>query len=356
MSSNKKISIILPFVATKPIGGIKIMYQYANELAKRGHSITIYHAVTKFERTSLLPSYFKKLIFKLRRVERPTWFPLHPSIVSKIITRVNKRNVDDADIIFSTWWGIAYLVDKLASSKGKKFNLIQGYEIWKGNVDLVHKSYALKSLHQIVIAKYLMELVASFTGKQPLYLPNAIDTEKFAIRIPPQQRNPASICMLYSEDPIKGSSFGLEALIKAKEKTPELKVELFSIYKNPGNLPDWITFHYKPNDLAEVYNANAMFVSPSLTEGWALPPAEAMACGCAVICTNIGGHQDYAFDGETSLLVKPEDSDDITSKILTLIQDARLRDKLANSGNSYLKKNFSWDRSVIMLEEYFEKC
>ena len=332
------------------------MYQYANELAKRGHSITVYHAVKKFERNSLLPPYFKLLIFKLRKVKRPNWFSLHPAINSKIITSVNNQNIDDADIIFSTWWGLAYLIDKLSQSKGKKFNLIQGYEVWKGNVDQVHKSYCLESLNHIVIAKYLIELVGGFMGRKPLYLPNAIDIGKFDLKTPPQDRNPASICMLYSDDPIKGSAFGLEALMNVKKKIPALVVELFSVYKNPGDLPGWITFHHKPNDLAEIYNRNAIFVSPSLTEGWALPPAEAMACGCAVICTNIGGHRDYAIDDETSLLVKTEDADDLTGKILTLIGDHLQRIKIANSGNSYLKKNFNWSRSVMMLEEYFEKC
>ena len=347
--------MILPFVATKPIGGIKIMYQYANELAERGHSITIYHAVKKFEKKNSLPSYIKLLIYKLRGVERPRWFPLHASVTSKIITEVNDGNVDDADIVFSTWWGVAYLVEKLSLSKGKKFNLIQGYEIWKGHNDLVHKSYSLQ-LNHIVISKYLIELVETFLGRKPLYLPNAIDFEKFSIRIPSEQRNNASVCMLYSTDIIKGTAFGLMALIDLKKHIPELCAELFSIYKDPGDLPDWIRFHYKPDNLPEIYNRNAIFLSPSLTEGWALPPAEAMACGCAVVCTDIGGHRDYAIEGRTALLVRAEDSSDITAKLSKLIEDDGLRIEIAKNAHAYLKENFNWARSVFMLEEYFEIC
>ena len=355
MNSKKKISIILPFVATKPIGGVKIMYQYANELAVRGHSITIYHAVKKFEKKSFLPAFIKLFIYKLRGVERPRWFPLNPSITSKIITEVNDKNIDVADIVFSTWWGLAFMIDKLSPSKGKKFNLIQGYEIWKGHEDLVHKSYSLH-LNHIVISKYLIELVEPFLGRKPLYLPNAIDFEKFNLRIPPEQRNRASICMLYSTDLIKGTVFGLKALLDLKKHVPDLVVELFGIYKDPGDLPDWIKFHYKPENLTEIYNRNAIFLSPSLTEGWALPPAEAMACGCAVVCTDIGGHRDYASGGRTALLVRTESPEDITSKLSALIDDDNLRIDIAKNANTYLQDNFNWTRSVLMLEDYFEKC
>jgi hypothetical protein len=239
MTSSKKVNIILPFVATKPIGGIKIMYQYANELAQRGHSIIVYHAIRKFEKKSSLPDFLRLLIYKIRGVDRPNWFSFNASVTVRTITEVNNKTIEDGDIIFSTWWGVAYLADRLSPSKGKKFNLIQGYEIWKGNKDLVHKSYSL-NLHHLVIAKYLAELVETFGGKKPLYLPNAIDLETFDLKVSPEHRNPASICMLFSNDTIKGTEFGLEAIISLKDEIPELRVELFSIYKNPGNLPDRI--------------------------------------------------------------------------------------------------------------------
>lgn len=330
------------------------MYQYANELACKGYKITIYHAIKKFEKKSFVPSYIKKVIYKLRGVEKPVWFNLHPSIVSKIVTEINDGNIDDADIVFSTWWSVAYLVNGLSASKGRKFNLIQGYEIWKGNKDLVHSSYRLE-IHHIVISKYLISLIEKISGRKPLYLPNAIDFEKFHIVVPPQERNRASICMLYSSDIIKGTSFGLKALMEVKELVPELVVELFSIFRDPGNLPAWISFRHKPNDLVGLYNRNAIFLSPSLTEGWALPPAEAMASGCAVICTDIGGHHDYAIDGQTALLVKPEDHNSIKSALLKVITNNSLRLGIANKGNAYLNENFNLKRSASMLEDYFEK-
>jgi glycosyltransferase involved in cell wall biosynthesis len=81
-----------------------------------------------------------------------------------------------------------------------------------------------------------------------------------------------------------------------------------------------------------------------------------MACGCAVVCTDIGGHRDYAIDGKTALLVRAKDSVDIKSKLITLIKDDNLRMQIAKDANIYLQEHFTWERSVSMLEEYFEKC
>lgn len=329
------------------------MYQYANELAERGHSVTIYHAIERLEKKSLLPSYIKLIVFKLRNVSRPSWFPLRKNIDSRIITAINNNNIKDADIILSTWWSSVFLINNLSDKKGKRFNLIQDYERWKGNADLVHQSYSLPVNH-MVIANYLSDLFESFTGRKPLYLPNAINLEKFFLRNPVENRAPATICMLYSRESRKGTQYGMEALEQLKKQVPDLKVDLFSVYPDPGDLPEWISYNHKNDDLGEIYNRNAIFFSPSLGEGWALPPAEAMACGCAIVCTDIGGHHDYGIDGTTALLVTPKDVTMMVEKLALVISDNKLRWQLAHNANTYLIENFSWSRSVSMLEGYFE--
>ncbi len=330
------------------------MYQYANELANRGHKVIVYHSVTRYERTSFLPALVRVQIFKIRGLQKPSWFHFHDSIESKIIANVTDANIKDGDVVLSTWWGLAFLISKLSSSKGKKFNLIQDYEIWKGNTELVHQSYSLPLVH-MVIAKYLERLLEDLSGKKPHYLPNAIDLEKFKITTPTEERNGATICMLYSEELRKGTSFGLQALYDLKKIVPNLKVELFSIFPNPGNLPEWIEFNHKPDDLLSLYNRNAIFFTPSNGEGWALPPAEAMACGCAVVCTDIGGHHDYAFDGYTVLLVKPKDPDNMMRTLLKIIEDRALRLTISKNGTDYLLENFNWQKSVSLLEKYLDK-
>src|SRR2546430_6400406 len=71
-----------------------------------------------------------------------------------------------------------------------------------------------------------------------------------------------------------------------------------------ASLPGWIP-HYNASDnreLRRMYNRTAVFIVPSLHEGFGLPGAEAMACGAALVSTRNGGVDAYATHGESALL------------------------------------------------------
>ncbi len=349
-----RITIILPFPVTKPVGGPKIMYEYANRLAERGHSVTIYHSIKRPFKNSATPLWIKQLLFALRGVARPKWFPLLPAVNSIIVPSITDRYIADADIIYSTWWQMAYAINELAPSKGKKFNLIQDFEVWTGQEDKVIDSYRLPINH-LVIARYLQQIVLQRTGKEPMHLPNAIDDNRFSLLVDPSARNAATVIMLYSRESRKGSEFGLAALKKLKLSIPDLKVILFGVYDPPADLPTWMEYHQKPQNLPVLYNNSAVFFSPSLGEGWALPPAEAMACGCAVVCTNIGGHADYAINNQTALLCIPEDVNDMEDKLKMIILNNEKRMSVSLEGNKLITTKFTWKASVDKLENCFSQ-
>jgi len=346
------ISIVLPYPVTKPSGGPKIMYEYANKLSQNGHQVTIYHSIKRPYKRSKTPLFVKRAIYALRGISRPTWFPLAENIKSIIVPAITDKYIADADIVLSTWWQMTYAVDRLSISKGEKFNLIQDYEVWTGQNEKVDQSYCL-GVKNIVIAKYLQELVYKTSGVMPTYLPNAIDSDKFYVTANIADRNDHSVIMLYSDEPRKGTQYGLDALHTIQKKIPGLQVTFFGVYPKPPGLPGWITYHQRPGNLPELYNSAAIFFSPSLTEGWALPPAEAMACGCAVVCTNIGGHADYGFENETALLVEPKNINEMVEKILMLLNDVNLRKRLAQNGRTLITSNFSWEKNLQKLEEIF---
>lgn len=346
-----RINIVLPFPATRPGGGVKIMYEYANRLQERGHQVTVLHSLRRPYKKMRSPLWWKKLTYSLRGAARPKWFPLHKDVRSLIVTEITDSYVPDGDVVMSTWWEMTYMVSRLNESKGKKFNLVQDYETWKGNPELVHESYKLP-VHHLVISKWLQELVARHSGKLPVHIPNAIDTARFRLINPIDARKADSVIMLYSKEERKGSGFGIEALVELKKLVPTLTATLFGVFSKP-NLPDWIQYVQKPGNLPLLYNAHAIFFSPSLGEGWALPPAEAMASGCAVVCTDIGGHHDYAIDEKTALLVQPKNISEMVSQLHQLIIHEERRIELAKSAHTYITESFSWESSVNKLERSF---
>jgi|LauGreSuBDMM15SN_2_FD.fasta_scaffold02813_4 glycosyltransferase involved in cell wall biosynthesis len=340
-----KINFILPFFCIKPGGGTKIMFEYANRLAAQGYDVCVYH-------TNSLPYLKSRFPVALKWIKntilypkaKPTWFDFHDEVKTKHIKIISDETIRDAEVTIGTWWSVAFEINKLNNFKGKKINLIQGYEVWIGHEDLVKKSYTLDIIH-IVIADYLEEIVFKESGVHLKKIYNAIDNNKFFINKKIQERNPFTVMMLYSEEEHKGTQFGLQALRKLKNKFPLLQVTLFGTYKKTANLESWISYYSNPNNLVELYNDNAIFLTVSLLEGWDLPACEAMFSGCALIATDIEGHASYAVKEKTALLIEPKNVPDTVDKITELLENQALRIQLATIGNEYVQK-FKWENNI----------
>jgi len=345
-----KINVVLPFFPKKPVGGIKIMYQYADLLSGKGHEVIIYHTRTLKYSPSKFLNPLRIIKNKLNKdISIPEWFTFKNKIDSRLINRITDTEIEDGNVILSTLYATALEVSELSLSKGIKYNFIQDNETWISDEKTLIRSYKLPIKH-IVINDYLFNLVRKVSIYKPILIYNAIDTEIFKITEPIINRNNESVCMMYSEEKRKGSKYGLEALMICKEKHPNLKITFFSVYPQPKNLPEWISYYQSPKNLIDIYNKSAIYFTPSIGEGWALPPAEAMNCGCALICTNIGGHAAYAIDNQTALLTKNMNSNDMAEKLLNLIENNEKRISIASEGNKYIKK-FTWENSINLLED-----
>lgn len=105
-------------------------------------------------------------------------------------------------------------------------------------------------------------------------------------------------------------------------------------------------------DLPSFYQNALCFVLPSLYEGFGLPVLEAMQHGCSVITSNVSSLLEAG--GDAALYVKPDDVDDIASKIKTLIEDKKLREELIKKGYNQIKK-FSWEKTAKETLEVLEE-
>lgn len=350
-----RINIILPFPVTKPVGGAKVMYEFANRLQKRGHRVTVLHSLKRPFKEMRSPLWFKKFLFWIRRAHRPGWFALHADCRSLIVEEISDAFVPDGDLVLSTWWQMSYAVATLSPQKGVRINLVQDFENWSGQVQLVKDSYRLP-IHHAAISGWLQQLVQTESGRPVQLLPLAIDTSRFNLQKDSSDRIPYSVIALYSEEKRKGSLYALRALVQLKEKYPSMQATLFGVYPRPAHLPEWISYHQRPADLPTLYNAHSVFMSASLGEGWALPPAEAMACGCAVVCTDIGGHADYATHEQTALLIPSENAEALALAISRLFDQEALRFQLATRAHHLITTHCHWDRSVDELLKYFTAC
>ena len=88
-----------------------------------------------------------------------------------------------------------------------------------------------------------------------------------------------------------------------------------------------------------------IFVLPSLSEALSNALMEAMACGCAVIASNIGGNPELVSDERTGLLFEPGDKESLAKKLAVLIENTEIRATLASQASSLICNNFSLRRA-----------
>jgi glycosyltransferase involved in cell wall biosynthesis len=96
-------------------------------------------------------------------------------------------------------------------------------------------------------------------------------------------------------------------------------------------------------DLPAIYSLAGCFAFPSLFEGFGLPPLEAMACGCPVVCSNASSLPEVCADA--ALLVPPTDVAALTSALRRLLDDADLRADLRARGLRRAS-NFTWQMAA----------
>jgi phosphatidylinositol alpha-1,6-mannosyltransferase len=102
-------------------------------------------------------------------------------------------------------------------------------------------------------------------------------------------------------------------------------------------------------DLPALYNAADLYVGASrrhdlLVEGFGISLVEASACGLAVVGGRSGGVPDAVRDGETGILVDPDDPAAVAAGINALLADAALRQRLGAAGRRAVETYYNWDR------------
>ena len=344
-----RITFVLPCFSTKPIGGVRVVYQYADGLVDRGHDVTVVHAAFMqpwqyFGRLSMNrePRILARGLVDISR-RRPAgvaWHDIDDRVRLVYAPSLAAAHVPDADVVVATSWRTAESVARFPSSKGRKHYLVQHYETWDGPAARVDATWR-SPLRKIVIAEWLYQRGLALGGSdEDLFrLPNpGIDPATFRLTRPITPRRPR-VAMLWSAAPVKGGNDGVAALEAARRDVPDLEAVLFGVTPRPAALPSWIEYVHDPTRaelVDDVYNASSIYLCPSLSEGWHLPPAEAMACGCAVVSTDIDGVLDYARAGQTALLSPPGDPAALAANVVRLCRDENERARLAAAGNEVI--------------------
>lgn len=357
----KKISFILPAASRKPVGGFKIVYEYANRLINDGYEVNIVLPASLLWKERDLKEKIKSVIryfyFKIipNKYLPYSWFPLDKRISIFWVPSLEEKYIPEADFVFATACETAEYIKNYKKSKGKKFYLIQHFEEWFFSKERVLKTWKY-NFKKIVIADWLLKISESINEKSTLIY-NGLDFQKFNLDIKLEEKKSKKLIMLYHESEWKGTEIGLKALSIVKERIKDVDIILFGAYKKPENLPNYIRYYQNPeqNILRKLYNEASIYVGTSYGEGWGLTVSEAMQCGCTIVCTNVNGYNEMVKNNETGLLSPSGNFEKLSENIIKLIENQELRIRLGNNGNKFIQR-FTWERAYSKLKKELESC
>jgi glycosyltransferase involved in cell wall biosynthesis len=111
---------------------------------------------------------------------------------------------------------------------------------------------------------------------------------------------------------------------------------------------------YLPEEtLAVMYRLAAVFVFPSLYEGFGLPPLEARASGTPVVTSNVSSLPEVA--GDAAVLVDPYDPAAIADGMFQVLTDERIRRELRRKGLERARQ-FSWESSIRRVRDIYAEA
>lgn len=128
---------------------------------------------------------------------------------------------------------------------------------------------------------------------------------------------------------------------------------IFALIDQLSLTQDVVLPGYVPNEALPLwYNASAVFVYPSVYEGFGLPILEAMACGVPVIAADTTSLPEAV--GPGGILLPPDDAAAWRETLSTLLADEQMRAEQVDRGKQWAR-NFSWMRSAHQTIEVYRR-
>lgn len=343
-------------------GGNKVVAQYAERLARRGHEVTIVVGPEPTPRLRRRLRETVRAVIARRALPRYERFPASPldQLPGVRVHRVNKARpfVNDdfpsADVVVATWWETAEWVAQLAPSKGAKAYFIQGLESTIDGMPEARVEATLSlPLHPITIANFLVQhLIEKHSARDVSYVPNAIDLKHFDAPAREKQKTPTVACIYTGDLRIKGFDITLAALREVHREMPNLRVVCFGNGAPPdGLLPPYFAFTQRPpqHAIPSLYASADVFAHGSRIEGFGLPILEAMACHTPVVSTPSGAAPELLAEGRGHVLASLDPSE-MTQAILDVLRasDDAWRD-LSKRAHAYAHA-YSLDAATLRFE------
>jgi glycosyltransferase involved in cell wall biosynthesis len=220
---------------------------------------------------------------------------------------------------------------------------------------------------KITVSEYWKEQLRSKYGLDSTVIYNGVDIGRFGKTTLPREpfilfvggmesRKGLEFAIQTMEILVKnGRGLNLIAIARPGFKGVESRVWFDHLIERCG-LAGKVEIHEFIDDeeLTRLYATASIFFLPTRMEGWGLSIMEAMASGCPIVSTPVGGVTELVHSGENGLLVPVGDVHGFAEAIEHILDDKALRDRLCAAAKETVKR-YSWDASAEETIELYNR-
>lgn len=349
-----KISI-LAALGKLPGGANRNFLEFADQLMKRGHQVTIIKGINRgeYKGRKNIKGRIREILFLLSgprsRPYRVGWLRSSARIIT--VPSYRESYLPDADITFFSFPRVRERLALYSPRTGKK--VLRVASIWFAqNPPEVSENIILLATSTLV--KTLLE--KKWPGRKIYLLSNGVNPELFSNPAKVFRRAETIGMLFYQKKPEhKGMDDAVAAFEIVRRKYPQIKFRAAGFNREKW-LPDWIEFQdgRDQGNLAKFYSSLDIFLFPSRADASPNPPLEAMACQAALVMTEVGGLNDYLIPGRTGLVSPIANPESLAANMISLIENPPLLKEISVAG--YQKaQEFSYRIQAEKMEALFEE-
>jgi glycosyltransferase involved in cell wall biosynthesis len=233
----------------------------------------------------------------------------------------------------------------------------------------IHKpneKYVVSKISNIIaVSLHVKNVISDMTQSQICVIQNGIDFEDIHNVQPHKSIEYPSILFVGGLSKVKGIDTLLNAVPIIRKKILNLCLYIAGSGPEENKLKELVkelNIEENVNFLGYVseiekysyYKSADVCVFPSIYEPFGIVLLEAMACGKPVVASNVGGIPFVVEEGKTGLLFESGNVEDLADKIMTILKNEKLREKMGEAGRERAKE-FTWDKIAERTVEVYKE-
>ena len=252
---------------------------------------------------------------------------------------------------YQKWWTRKAFIwlERVTARITDKLIVVSSENIKKGLANRIGKERQYEVIHCATNIKAFSEIKINFDQKKGEF---GIDPESPVVAMiacfKPQKAPQDFILLAHRVSQVLPSTRFL--LVGDGELKPEVE-ELIGRFKLKGKviLTGW------RRDVPEIMQIIDVLVLTSLWEGLPIVFAEAMASGKPVVATDVDGAKEAIIEGVNGFLVEPHNIEKFAERIIRLIRDRNLAQKMGSEGRKMVYPTFDLAHMLKRIEALYEK-